>query len=41
MLLGFVGGSDEVRLPPFDAVPFSLALLWPFDSPNAPEAPNT
>lgn len=36
LLAGVVSGSDEVALPPFDAVPFSLGQLWPFDAPNAP-----
>ena len=25
--------ADEVRAPPFDAVAFSLADLWPLDKP--------
>jgi Uma2 family endonuclease len=25
--------QDDVSAPPFDAVPFSLATLWPFDPP--------
>ena len=33
LLAGTVGGADEVRLPPFEAAPFSLGLLWPFDPP--------
>ena len=28
VLLGTVGGSDEVRLPPFEAIGFPLAGLW-------------
>jgi Uma2 family endonuclease len=28
VLLGTVGGSDEVRLPPFEAIGFPLAALW-------------
>ena len=39
MLLGFIGGGDDVRLPPFDAVSFSLALLWPFDPPSDASEP--
>jgi Uma2 family endonuclease len=31
MLLGSVGGSDEVSLPPFEAARFPLDLLFPFD----------
>jgi Uma2 family endonuclease len=26
-------GRDEVSAPPFDAIAFSLGLLWPFDPP--------
>jgi len=36
LLAGVVSGADEVALPPFEAVPFSLGQLWPFDQPNAP-----
>ena len=37
-----VSEADEVATPPFEAAPFSLGLLWPFDEPNAPgEAPQT
>jgi len=31
--LGAWGSDDEVRAPPFDAIAFSLADLWPFDPP--------
>jgi Uma2 family endonuclease len=31
MLLGSVGGDDEVSLPPFEAARFTLDLLFPFD----------
>lgn len=27
---------DEVRAPPFEAISFSLGLLWPFDPPDTP-----
>jgi hypothetical protein len=33
LLLGTATGEDEVRLPPFDAVGFPLAALWPDDGP--------
>ncbi len=36
LLLGMLDGDAEVRLPPFDAVGFPLAALWPDDEP-APE----
>ena len=29
VLLGAVGESDEVRLPPFEAIGFPLSALWP------------
>ena len=28
-------GSEEVKAPPFDAVPFSLGSLWPLEPPQA------
>jgi Uma2 family endonuclease len=34
-------GGEEVALPPFEAVPFPLAVLWPFDEPIDPNAPPT
>lgn len=34
LLAAVVSGADEVALPPFDAAPFSLGLLWPFDQSN-------
>jgi Uma2 family endonuclease len=34
MLSGVVNDVKDVRLPPFEAAPFSLGLLWPFDEPN-------
>jgi Uma2 family endonuclease len=27
-------GQDDVAAPPFDAISFSLGLLWPFDPPE-------
>ena len=32
-LFGTFSGSDEVSAPPFDAISFSLGVLWPFDVP--------
>ena len=37
VLAAAVVGSDEVRLPPFEAAAFSLGLLWTFDSRVAGE----
>jgi Uma2 family endonuclease len=31
--IGAWGSDDEVRAPPFDAITFSLADLWPLDKP--------
>lgn len=33
LLQSTVGGADEVKIPLFDAAPFSLGVLWPFDEP--------
>ena len=33
-----VVGDQEVKIPPFDAAPFSLGALWPFDEPIDPTA---
>ncbi|WP_187971517.1 Uma2 family endonuclease [Aquibium microcysteis] len=33
VLRGTWNSDDEVRAPPFDAIAFSLADLWPFDPP--------
>jgi Uma2 family endonuclease len=30
--------TEDVCAPPFDAITFSLGLLWPFDPPPAPSA---
>jgi len=30
---------EDVCAPPFDAITFSLGLLWPFDPPTDPSAP--
>ena len=35
LLVGVATGSDEVRLPPFEAISFSLDDIFPFDSPSA------
>lgn len=32
-LFGTFSGTDEVAAPPFDAISFSLGVLWPFDAP--------
>ncbi len=31
------GGNDNVRAEPFDAISFSLGVLWPYDTPPAAE----
>jgi Uma2 family endonuclease len=36
VLLATVRDDEEVRLPPFDEIAFSLGDLWPFDSPATP-----
>lgn len=42
LLAAVVSDAGEVAAPPFEAAPFSLGLLWPFDDANAPgEAPQT
>jgi Uma2 family endonuclease len=33
LLTGTFRDSDEVSAPPFDAISFSLGVLWPFDAP--------
>ena len=33
LLLAALFGDDVVCLPPFDAITFSLGLLWPYDPP--------
>jgi Uma2 family endonuclease len=33
LLVGTWNSDDEVRAPPFDAISFSLADLWPLDKP--------
>ncbi len=38
LLQATVVGASEVKIPPFDAAPFSLGLLWPFDEPIDPNA---
>ena len=35
LLAASVGGNDEVRAIPFEAIGFSLASLWPLDQPDA------
>lgn len=37
LLVGVATGSDDVRLPPFDAISFSLDVLFPFDPPSSPD----
>jgi hypothetical protein len=39
LLLRALGGDAEVRLPPFDAVGFPLAALWPDDEPASDDRP--
>jgi hypothetical protein len=34
MLFETFEDQDQVKAPPFDAVPFSLADIWPFDTPT-------
>ena len=41
LLLATCRDEEEVRVPPFDAISFSLGLLWPFDTPAAAAAPST
>ncbi|KQP58623.1 hypothetical protein ASG60_13735 [Methylobacterium sp. Leaf469] len=40
LLLGTVERGETVGLPPFDAVPFPLDSLFPFDDPAAPPPPS-
>ena len=40
LLLGTVARGEAVALPPFDAVPFPLDSLFPFDDPAAPPSPS-
>lgn len=35
LLAGVATGSDEVKLPPFEAIAFSLDILFPFDPPKS------
>lgn len=32
--------TEDVRAPPFDAITFSLGLLWPFDPPSSEPTPD-
>lgn len=41
LLLGTAQRGETVGLPPFDAVPFLLDDLFPFDDPAAPAQPET
>ena len=41
VLLATVERGETVTLPPFDAVPFPLDDLFPFDDPAAPALPET
>lgn len=38
--IGTLTGADEVRMPPFDAVGFPLAALWPEDEQPGPDEPD-
>ncbi|WP_026381572.1 Uma2 family endonuclease [Afifella pfennigii] len=41
-LLGDFSGEDAVSAPPFDAITFSLGVLWPLDAPaDTPPSDNT
>ena len=35
-----IARGEAVALPPFDAVPFPLDSLFPFDDPAAPPSPS-
>ena len=37
-LVGVATGDDQVKLPPFDAISFPLAELFPFDPPPSTDA---
>lgn len=39
LLQATMTGDQEVKLPPFDAAPFNLGLLWPYDKPINPNDP--
>jgi Uma2 family endonuclease len=41
MLQATIVGASDVRIPPFDAISFSLAALWPYDEPIDPNSPPT
>jgi len=42
LLLASFAGADAVRAEPFDAIEFSLAVLWPLDPPAAePASPSS
>ncbi|MDP4006080.1 Uma2 family endonuclease [Methylobacterium sp. NEAU K] len=41
LLLATIQRGETVALPPFDAVPFPLDDLFPFDDPAAPALPET
>ena len=36
LLVAALRESEDVRVPPFDAISFSLGLLWPDDAPADP-----
>ncbi len=38
LLPGVAIGDQQVKLAPFEAAPFSLGVLWPFDTPVDPNA---
>ena len=41
LLLASLRDDEEVSVPPFDAISFSLGQLWPYDTPAADSAPPT
>ena len=41
ILLAALRNEEEVSVPPFDAISFSLGLLWPYDHPAGVTAPST
>ena len=41
VLIATLRDHEEVRVPPFEAIAFSLGHLWPLDSPAGDAAPST
>jgi len=39
VLIAALRDDEAVSVPPFDAISFSLGLLWPYDTPSSPDAP--